>query len=109
MIIGLTGPTGSGKSEISKYLKKKGFLVIDSDEIVRNLYVDCCECIDAVDRCFNGVVENNIVNKKKLSKIVFNNKDSLFRLCKCPSGGRCIGALLRRGYRAFECKNIFTR
>lgn len=82
MTIGLTGPTGSGKSEISKYLKTKGFFVIDSDEIVRNLYLNCSECIDAVDRCFSGVLENNVVNKKKLSKIVLNNKDSLLKLCK---------------------------
>ena len=37
MTIGLTGPTGSGKSEISRYLKEKGFFIIDSDEIVKGL------------------------------------------------------------------------
>lgn len=82
MIIGLTGPTGSGKSEISKYLEEKGFFIIDSDEIVRNLYLNCSECIDAVDRCFEDVVENSAVNKKKLAKIVWNNKDSLSKLCE---------------------------
>lgn len=82
MIIGLTGPTGSGKSAISNHLKEKGFFVIDSDEIVKNLYVNCSECIAAVDRCFSGVLENNVVNKKKLSKIVLNNKDLLLKLCE---------------------------
>lgn len=81
MIIGLTGPTGSGKSEISKYLKEKNFFIIDSDSIVRNLYLNCSECIDAVDRGFEGVVENGVVDKKKLAKIVWNNKDSLSKLC----------------------------
>ena len=82
MIIGLTGPTGSGKSEISRYLKKKGFLIIDSDEIVRKLYVDCDECIDAIGKSFENVVENNGVNKRKLAKIVWNDKHSLLKLCE---------------------------
>ncbi len=35
MIIGLTGTIGSGKSEISKYLQKKGFNYITISDIVR--------------------------------------------------------------------------
>ena len=81
MVIGLTGPTGSGKSEISKYLKKKGFFIIDSDKIVKNLYVNCNECIDDVDRHFDGVVDNSVVNKTKLAGIVFRDKKLLENLC----------------------------
>lgn len=81
MVIGLTGPTGSGKSEISKYLKREGFFIIDCDEIVRNLYINCKECIDDVERHFEGVVENNVVNTKKLASIVFSDKELLLKLC----------------------------
>lgn len=82
MVIGLTGPTGSGKSEISKYLKKMGFFIIDSDKIVKNLYVNCNECIGDVGRHFEGVVDNNVVNKKKLAEIVFRDKKLLAKLCE---------------------------
>ncbi len=82
MVIGLTGPTGSGKSEISKYLEKKGFFIIDSDKIVKNLYAHCNECIDDVGRHFEGVVANSVVNKKKLAGIVFQDKKLLAKLCK---------------------------
>ena len=81
MVIGLTGPTGSGKSEISKHLKREGFFIIDCDEIVRNLYINCNECIDDVERHFEGVVENNVVNKEKLASIVFSDKELLLKLC----------------------------
>ncbi|MDE5852467.1 MAG: dephospho-CoA kinase, partial [Oscillospiraceae bacterium] len=39
MIIGLTGPTGAGKSEASNYLKSKGFVIIDADKLVHNMYI----------------------------------------------------------------------
>ena len=82
MVIGLTGPTGSGKSEISKYLKKKGFFIIDSDKIVKDLYANCNKCIDDVDRHFEGVVDNNVVNKKKLAGIVFQDKKLLVNVAE---------------------------
>ena len=34
MIIGLTGPTGSGKSTVCEILAKKGLFVIDCDKIL---------------------------------------------------------------------------
>lgn len=82
MVIGLTGPTGSGKSKVSEYLKTKGFLIINSDEIVKNLYFNCNECIDTINKHFEGVVENNIVNKKNLASIVFDDKNLLSKLCE---------------------------
>ena len=36
-IIGITGPTGAGKSYVSDILSKKGFAVIDADEIAREI------------------------------------------------------------------------
>lgn len=37
-VLGLTGPIGSGKSEVGKYLESKGFVYLSSDEIVHHLY-----------------------------------------------------------------------
>lgn len=36
--IGITGPIGSGKSEVLKYLATKGYLTISSDEEIHKLY-----------------------------------------------------------------------
>ena len=38
--IGITGPVGAGKSLVSKYLEKKGFIYLNSDGIVHSLYKD---------------------------------------------------------------------
>ncbi len=37
--IGLTGGIGSGKSTVSKMLTEKGFKVIDSDDISRDVLI----------------------------------------------------------------------
>lgn len=37
MIIGLTGGIASGKSTVANYLSQKGFLVIDADQVVRQM------------------------------------------------------------------------
>lgn len=80
MVIGVTGPTGSGKSEVSQHLSTKGFEIVDADKIVCDIYTNCRECVDRVGACFDEVVENNVINKRKLSKIVFSDKNMLARL-----------------------------
>ena len=37
-VIGITGGIGSGKTTLCKYLKKKGYLVHDSDKFVSSIY-----------------------------------------------------------------------
>ncbi|HQC82432.1 MAG TPA: dephospho-CoA kinase, partial [Bacillota bacterium] len=37
MIIGLTGGIGAGKTTVSDYLKKKGYPVLDADEVAREI------------------------------------------------------------------------
>lgn len=39
-VFGITGPIGSGKSTVRKYLESKGFLTISADQIVHDLYKD---------------------------------------------------------------------
>lgn len=82
MIIGVTGPTGSGKSLFSKYLKEKGFYILDADVIVANLYRENKLLVGDIEREFSFAVEHGVVNKLKLSKFVFSNKAALFKLSK---------------------------
>ena len=37
MILGLTGGSGTGKSTASEYFRQKGFIIIDSDKIAREV------------------------------------------------------------------------
>lgn len=70
-IIGLTGSIATGKTTVSNYLNKKGYLVIDSDKIVSDLLL--------TDKLINQlkkyeVIENNQVDKKKLATLIFNDE-----------------------------------
>lgn len=73
MKIAITGTIGSGKTEVSIYLRNKGYDVFDCDEINRQLLEDRgYELLhDKFPECF---VDNKL-DKVKLASIVFSNVD----------------------------------
>lgn len=79
-IVGLTGVIGSGKSTVTNYLTSLGYLVIDSDKIVENLYQQI-KVIKLIEENFgkNCILDNQI-NRKVLGELVFNNQDKREKL-----------------------------
>ncbi len=77
MIIGLTGGIGTGKSTVAKRFLEKGYPVIDTDIISKeviereNVILKICSHIDS------SLVENGKINRKKLGQIVFKDKKKL--------------------------------
>ena len=76
-IIGLTGGIGSGKTTIANYLKSIGIPVYNSDDQAKKiLYLP--ETIDSLKSAFGNVVfTNELFDKDKLAKLVFNNPEQL--------------------------------
>ncbi len=73
--IGLTGGIACGKSTVSKILKRKGFVVINADELSRTAVLPGSKGLAEVVEFFGGKVlkENGSLNRKKLSGIVFSD------------------------------------
>lgn len=84
-IIGITGPTGSGKGVVSEILAEKlGCRVIDADSLVRDMYSSPgCLC-EAVRECFGNEVmrEDGTVDRERLSAVAFSSSDNLEKLNK---------------------------
>ena len=76
MKIAIVGGIGSGKSEVLKSLKDMGVATLDADAINAELLA-MPEYVARIEKLFPSVVEKGQVNRKKLSRIVFN--DSLAR------------------------------
>lgn len=78
-IIGLTGGTGSGKSTVSAYLKKRGCCIIDADKIAKEMTAKNGIAIQPIREAFGDEVffEDGSLNRKKLGSIVFNDKEKL--------------------------------
>ena len=83
MIIGITGKSGSGKSYASEILAKNLNLKhIDIDKISHEV-LSYPETIKFLKKEFGDLVfDNNNLNRKKLGKIVFNDKIKLEKLNK---------------------------
>ena len=80
MIIGITGGVGCGKSTVCKYIKEiTGCLVIDTDSIAKSLMEPGNDCYCDIVSYFSGDILNDdlTINRSKLSKIVFNDKEKL--------------------------------
>ena len=73
-IIGITGGIGSGKSTLSNYLKKEGFLVHDSDFIVSNMYKNpkkkFTEFLKKLP--LKNAFKNKKINKQEIRNKIFN-------------------------------------
>ena len=75
-IVAITGGIGSGKTTISKYLKKNNFAVHESDSAVSQIYIK-------PNKLFLGflkknvskeVIKGNKIDKQKIAEIIFNDK-----------------------------------
>ncbi|MDD4556021.1 MAG: dephospho-CoA kinase [Alphaproteobacteria bacterium] len=78
-LVAITGSIGCGKTTIAKIVNKLGFSVYDVDGWVRRLY-NKKDFIEVIMKNFPQSVENGKFNKRKLRKVVFNDKKELKKL-----------------------------
>lgn len=78
-IIGITGPSGAGKTSICEMFKENGFYIINADKVYASIIVEGKECYKKIVDFFGERIldKNNNIDRKKLSRIVFNNKKKL--------------------------------
>lgn len=79
-IIGLTGGIGSGKSTIAKYFESKGIPVYIADIEAKKIMGSDSVIGKVVDAFGMDVLENEKINRAKLSTVVFNNPEKLTQL-----------------------------
>ena len=96
-IIGITGGTGCGKTTALQALEELGFHIIDCDALYHHLLKTDADMLSAINDLFPGVVENGILQRKKLGQQVFGNADALDRLNKTvwPYVNQSVEAILR--------------
>lgn len=86
MIIGITGGSGSGKTTLLNLIREKGGMILDCDEIYHELLLSDREMLGAIEARFPGVLENGILNRKKLGAIVFGDHRALLDLNRITHG-----------------------
>jgi len=82
VIIGLTGPTGAGKSTVAGILGALGCAVIDCDRTARQVLVDCEPCVRELRQEFGDdiVAENGSVDRALLARRAFSSHEKTRRL-----------------------------
>ncbi len=80
-IIGITGPSGSGKSVLKEYFSSLSLssFFLDCDALYHSMIDSPSPCADAIVAAFGDTVKNSNggINRKALSAIVFSDKEKL--------------------------------
>ncbi len=79
MRIAVIGGIGSGKSEVMKIAKERGFFCLSADEINAEL-LKTPSYIQKIAALFPSVVSNGVVDKVALAKIVFSDQNERKKL-----------------------------
>lgn len=85
-VIGITGGTGTGKTTALNAVEKLGGAVIDCDALYHELLKTETALLNAIEAAFPGVVENGVLQRKKLGAIVFGDGDKLNTLNGITNG-----------------------
>jgi dephospho-CoA kinase len=82
MKIGLTGGIATGKSTVAAMLVERGALLVDADQVAREVVMPGEPALEAVASTFGQAVihTDGTLNRKALGEIVFNNRDRLMQL-----------------------------
>ena len=80
--IGLTGPIGCGKSTVAGWLAGRGAIVIDADEVAREVSAPGEPAHDAVIEAFGDAVrlDGGRLDRAALARVVFADPEALRRL-----------------------------
>ncbi|GAB6109614.1 dephospho-CoA kinase [Fusibacter bizertensis] len=81
-LVGVTGGIGSGKSTVSQILISRGFIVIDADEISREVVAPGSTGLERLVAYFGGDIldDEGQLNRRKLGEYVFDNPQALEKL-----------------------------
>lgn len=79
VVIGITGPTGAGKTTVLNVLKELGGAVVDCDAVYHRMLTDCKPMLSELrERFGDGIFgENGDLQRKKLGAIVFEDAQAL--------------------------------
>lgn len=82
MVIGLTGSIATGKSTVTNYLLSKGYPVIDSDLIARQVVEKGHPVLDKITKEFGDQVllPSGELNRQALGKIIFSDPQARKKL-----------------------------
>ena len=80
MILGITGGTGCGKTTLLTCIGSQGGLILDCDAIYHDLLRTDPALLGAIEKRFPGTVENGVLQRKKLGKLVFSDEKALHDL-----------------------------
>lgn len=80
VVIGLTGPTGSGKTTLSDVARKYGFGIINADKVARDVVKKGEPLLNKLEEEFAGVVKNGELDREELAKKAFGSKAATEKL-----------------------------
>ncbi len=86
MIIGITGGTGCGKTTLLNVIHEHGGFVLDCDAIYHELLQKDADMLQKIETRFPGTVENGVLQRKKLGKLVFSDEKALLDLNEITHG-----------------------
>ena len=82
VIVGLTGPTGSGKTTLCDVAKGHNFEVINADLVVREVYKKS-QAVSALCKAFgNEILSDGEIDRKKLAAAAFSSAEATETLNK---------------------------
>lgn len=79
ILVGLTGGIGAGKSTVSAMLAERGAVIVDADQIARDLQSPGSPVLDQMAERFGSHIigADGSLDRPAVAKIVFNDEDAL--------------------------------
>ena len=95
-VIGITGPTGAGKTTVLKVLKELGGCVLDADAVYHELLESDLTLRSDLEERFGPLTcEDGAIDRKKLGAVVFHDPAALAELNRIAHG-RVVAAISER-------------